>query len=372
MLDGVSHGKVASVFDARLLPRLGRGEPQARRALTLIDLGTALSGLILLGLALFAYHLFDLKVFWEAGHRLLSGERIYPSHAALDLNTRAYFVYPPIVAAVFVPLSLLPLAVAASIYALASIVALYATLRILGVTELRCYLVMLFWMPMLQAVGLGTIAPFLALALALVWKHRDETLVLSLALALAVVAKLFLWPLFLWLLATRRWGAALTSAAASAALVLIPWAALGFHDFLWYPHVLRLLLDHEGATGFSLTAILLPLHFPPVGIAVQLIAVASVFWFARRREGDRRAFSAAVLCALFLSPLVWVHYFAVLVVPIALAQRRFGWLWFLPVLAFYPYLNNLHHWWVAAIVSAVLMLPGALTLRSQWPHPLLR
>jgi hypothetical protein len=67
-----------------------------------------------------------------------------------------------------------------------------------------------------------------------------------------------------------------------------------------------------------------------------------------------------------------VHYFAVLVVPIAVAQRRFGWLWLLPVLAFYPYLNNLHHWWVAAIVSAALMLPGALTLRSQWPHPLPR
>ena len=70
-----------------------------------------------------------------------------------------------------------------------------------------------------------------------------------------------------------------------------------------------------------------------------------------------------------LSPLVWVHYFAVLVVPIALARRRFGWLWVLPVVAFWPYSNNLHHWWIAAIVSAVLMLACALTLRPRWPQP---
>jgi hypothetical protein len=124
VLEGVSRAEVAPVFDARLVPPSERGQPRARPALSLIDLGTALVGLTLLGLAFFAYHLFDFKVFWEAGHRLLSGERIYPSHAALDLNTRAYFVYPPIVAAVFAPLSLLPLVVAASIYALASIVAL--------------------------------------------------------------------------------------------------------------------------------------------------------------------------------------------------------------------------------------------------------
>jgi hypothetical protein len=370
VLEGVSRAKVASVFDARLVPPSERGQPRSRPALSLIDLGTALVGLIVLSLALFAYHFFDFNVFWEAGHRLLSGDRLYPSRAALDVNTRNYFVYPPIVAVAFVPLSLLPPAVAASIYLVASILALYATLRILGVTELRCYVVMLLWMPMLQAVGLGTIAPFLALALALAWKHRERTLVLSLVLAFAVVAKLFLWPLFFWLVATRRWKATLTSAAACAALVLIPWAALGFRDILWYPHVLRLLLDQEEAIGFSVTAVLSLLHFTPATIAVQLISVASVFWFARRYDGDRRAFIAAVLCALVLTPLVWVHYFAVLVVPIALAQRRFGWLWLLPVLAFTPYPNNLHHWWIAAPVSAVLMLAGALTLRSRWPEPL--
>lgn len=371
MLEEVSQTDVAPVvLGPKLVPASSRqGLPVVRRRWTRIDVGTGVLGLILMGLALFTYHLFDFKIFWEAGRHLISGDRIYPSREALDLNSRSYFVYPPIVAALFVPLSLLPLAVAGTIYVLLSVGAIYATLRVLGVMDVRCYLVLLLWMPVLQAVGLGTIAPFLVLVLALAWRYRSRPICLSLALGVGVAAKLFLWPLLFWLLATRRWRAGVMTAAASAAFVLLPWAALGFRDFLWYPHALRLLLDHEQGTGFSVAAVLVPLHFTPLTIAIQVLAVTSVFWFARRPEGDRRAFSAAVVCALVLSPLVWIHYFAVLVVPIALVQRTFGWLWLLPVLAFWPPPNNLHHLWIAAIVSAVLTLSGVLTLRSRWPHP---
>jgi Glycosyltransferase family 87 len=319
-------------------------------------------GLVLLSLAFVVYHLFDFKIFWEAGKNLLDGERIYPSHAELDLATRTYFVYPPVVAVAFVPFSLLPLVVAGALYSLLALLATGMTLRVLGIEDKRCYIALLFWMPVLQGVGLGTIAPFLALALAIAWKYRHSALTMPLVLSVAVVAKLFLWPLLFWLVATRRWRAAALSGLATAVLVLVPWALLGFRDFDWYPHALRLLLDHEQQLGFSASTALGPLHANVVAPAIQLGAVLAIFFLARQEDGDRRSFSAAVICALLLSPLVWIHYFVVLVVPIALASRRFGWMWVLPAAAFWPPPNNLHHPWIASCVFCVFAVAGGLTL----------
>jgi hypothetical protein len=321
-------------------------------------------GLLLILVGLFAYRQFDFKVFWEAGRDLLHGDRIYPSRAELGENTRSYFVYPPFVAMAFVPFAVLPFGASAVLYVALAIAATVATLRILGVEDRRCYLALLFWMPVLQSVGLGTIAPFLGLALAVAWTQRHSRYAMPVCLALAVAAKLFLWPVAFWLLATKRWRAAATWIVATAFVVFVPWAVLGFRDLGWYPHALRLLLDHEQSLGFSTSVALGAIHLGPATIVVQAIAVASVFWLARRPDGDRRAFSAAIVAALVLSPLLWIHYFALLVVPVALARRSFSWLWVAPALAFWPPPNNLGHPAVAVAVFAVLTLTATLTLRE--------
>ncbi|MDX6408477.1 MAG: alpha,2-mannosyltransferase, partial [Gaiellaceae bacterium] len=130
--------------------------------------------LVLTTLAFRTYQLFDFRVFWEAGHRLLTGARLYPDEASLNADTRDYYVYPPVVALIFAPLSMLPYGVAAVVYAIASVAAILASLRLIGVTDWRCYAVLPLWMPVLQAVGLGTVGPFLALSLALAWRFRDR------------------------------------------------------------------------------------------------------------------------------------------------------------------------------------------------------
>ena len=53
--------------------------------------------------------------------------------------------------------------------------------------------------------------------------------------------------------------------------------------------------------------------------------------FARRGD-DARSFTCAVAATLALSPIVWLHYLVVLLVPIAIARPRFSALWLLPVL----------------------------------------
>ena len=51
-----------------------------------------------------------------------------------------------------------------------------------------------------------------------------------------------------------------------------------------------------------------------------------------RRDDDQRSFTCAVAATLTLSPIVWLHYLVVLVVPTAIARPRFSPLWLLPVL----------------------------------------
>jgi hypothetical protein len=48
---------------------------------------------------------------------------------------------------------------------------------------------------------------------------------------------------------------------------------------------------------------------------------------AARRKDDRLSFSLAVLAAIALTPIVWLHYFSLLVVPVAIYRPRFAWVW---------------------------------------------
>jgi hypothetical protein len=50
-----------------------------------------------------------------------------------------------------------------------------------------------------------------------------------------------------------------------------------------------------------------------------------------RRGDERAAFILAIAAALALTPIVWLHYFALLVVVAALAQPTLGVVWFVPL-----------------------------------------
>ncbi len=351
------------------LPREPASSEHTRRRANLAATAAAAFGVALFAVTLAGYDLFDFRVFWAAGQHLLAGERLYPTRAALELNTHTYFVYPPIVAALFVPFSLLPFPLAAALYTLLAVLATAATLRLLGVSDARCYIALLFWIPVLQSIGFGTIEPFLGLALAVAWVKRRSTIAMPLAVACAVAAKLFLWPLIFWLIATRRWRAALTSALATIALIIVPWALLGFRDLTWYPKALRLLLDHERTMGYETKDVLGAVNLGNAAIVVQIIAVLAVFWLAGRHDGDRRSFSAAIVCALLLSPLVWMHYYALLVVPIALVRPRLSWLWVIPVFAFWPPGNNPGQSSVTLAIVAILTGVGVTAVASSPTRP---
>jgi len=47
----------------------------------------------------------------------------------------------------------------------------------------------------------------------------------------------------------------------------------------------------------------------------------------------RKSFALAITAALVLSPIVWMDFYALAAIPLAIARPRLSWVWFVPLLA---------------------------------------
>src|SRR5439155_26888769 len=159
--------------------------------------------------------------------------------------------------------------------------------------------------------------PLLALGVAAAWRWRDRRVVAALAVAAVVCTKLFLWPLVVWLVATRRVSTAVGAVAGGVFLALASWAAIGFTGLTSYHGLLDRLTTVEQWRAFSLGALVHALGLPPAvrPPAVLLTgggSLAAIFALARRPEGDRRALAATIGASPVLSPVGWLHFFFLL------------------------------------------------------------
>src|SRR6266516_8176470 len=102
---------------------------------------------------------------------------------------------------------------------------------------------------------IGTLGPLLLLATAAAWRYRERRLVVAAAVVGAVATKLFLWPLVIWLIATRRFRTAAATVALGIAVVFGSWAALGFDGLREYPHRISRVAGLEQEKSFSLFAL---------------------------------------------------------------------------------------------------------------------
>src|SRR5919204_4548784 len=222
------------------------GRPPTRLFAALLRLGDGLLCVLPLAFAfefvfplLRGYHGFDFVVFWHAGRDVLAGHSPYPALASLpnvaNHQSFAPFVYPAPFAVAVAPLALLPLPVASSLFTVLALAAVAGSLRLLGVRDWRCYAAAFSSFPVMSAITLGTVTPFLLLGAAALWRWRNRPLVAGSLLAALVVTKVFLWPLGFWLLASRRYRAAVWSVALSVAAALAGWAAIGFAGLTAYP-----------------------------------------------------------------------------------------------------------------------------------------
>jgi hypothetical protein len=306
----------------------------------------------------------DFAIFRRAGSAVLHGHSPYvqPTLKLLAANDR--FVYPTPFALPFVPFALAPEKAAALVFLVLSVGAVFGSLRLLGVRDWRCYGAALIAVPVFGSLGVGSIGPFLLLLCALGWRFRDRTIA-GVPLALAAAAKLFLWPMLVWLLVTRRFRA-FAASLATIGVTLALWAGIDPAGMQRYPETIRLLNDVQRWKSYSPESLFISLHASAFAseVAVGVVGLAAISAVVvLRRRGDRTTFAAAVVAALVATPILWTHYLVLLLVPIALARPRLAPLWLLPlVLWATPHPESLGIVWRIVLVLTVIGVVAVQTV----------
>jgi hypothetical protein len=305
----------------------------------------------------------DFAIFRRAGRAVLHGHSpyVHPTLKLLAANDR--FVYPTPFAVPFMPFSLAPEKAAAVGFLALSVAAVLTSVWLLGVRDWRCYGAAFLGLPVFGALGVGSIGPILLLLCALGWSLRDRT-VAGVPLALAATAKLFLWPLLIWLLVTRRFRAFAASLAAIAATLAL-WVGIDAGGMRRYPQTVRLLNEVQRWKSYSPQSLLISLHVSVSAseLVAGAVAVAAVSVLVLlRRRGDNATFAAALVAALIATPILWTHYLVLLIAPIAVARPRLAPLWLLPVVLWAtPHPESVGVVWRIALVLGVIAVVGVQT-----------
>jgi hypothetical protein len=315
---------------------------------------------------------------YNAGKAILAGHdpyrQVFLAHLAAIArsgghpNTSfAVPVYPAPDLLAAVPLALLPYHLAGIIFTLLGIVALCLGLWLLGVRDWRCYGAAFLSWPVLHTLRLGQVNELLILAAALAWRWRPRALVCGCAVAAAVVAKVFLWPLGVFLIFTQRWRATAVAVLGAVLCLLAAWAVLGFAGLSSYPGMLNDLSAVEGTAGVSLVSLGAALGVPhgagAVATGLVTLGLIGLAWLSLRAENNERsAFGLLVMAGLASSSLVWPHYMTLLLIPIALLSPGFGPLWLVPLLGYLAPVELTHGdaWQIVPYLAMQLIVVGAL------------
>ena len=321
----------------------------------------------------------DLDVFLRAAGKVLDTVSPYVFHGDKT------FAYPPFLAWLVAPLHPLSSSAAGFVWTLLSLAMVALALWLLELRDWRCYALAFVFLFTRSSIDLGTIEPLILLAVAAAWHWRDRVLQSAGAVGVAIVLKLFLWPLAIWLVLTRRLRAAIAAVVLAVALATVSWAAIGFAGISDYPGVLRRLANDESTSSYSVVALGVRAHLPLlaaqiISVLVALALLVAAAWVARDerrtpRERDIATLTLTLAAALAASPIVWVHYFLLLLVPLALIRPRLSLLWFVPF-AFQPVGEAA---WPAgdarklglALVATLVVLSAAV-VRADWRPSLIR
>jgi hypothetical protein len=275
----------------------------------------------------------DFHPIWLIAGRIVHHQALYSPSVTTAPAWGVDYVYPLPTALAAAPLGLLSVVAAVAVFAVISIGAVIASLWVLGVRDWRCYGAAFVLKSTETAVTTGTLSSLMLLAFALTWRYRNSGWRAGSAVAAGTLMKVFSWPLAIWLVGTRRYlqaGAAAVVAVGSCAVTAM---ILGWHALTVYPSVAKALAKLYGPESYSLPA---GLHATGIGwsgatgaclLAAVGITGAALVGERRGRLRESEAFALVVFAALVATPILWLHYLVLLLVPAALASRRLSAVW---------------------------------------------
>ena len=232
------------------------------------------------------------------------------------------------------PLTVLPIDAAGLVVMVLLVVAVLAIPLFLGVRDWRCVAMVLLWPPVISAIQTANVSILFALASALVWRYRERHRRPGTRLGLALAAKFLLWPVAVWLAVERRLAAVAWAAVSCGVLLLGSWAVVGFDGFGAIPSLLRRLSDVMDETWIQRLRVAARSRGASTGARALDRGRGRRHWSQSSSlagGATAQAFILAIAASLAFTPVVWLHYFALLVVVVALAQPRLGVVWLVPL-----------------------------------------
>jgi alpha-1,2-mannosyltransferase len=322
--------------------------------------------------------------YWPSGHAVLNGHSPFPpptpdivSPHGTDLYPAGPYPAPAVV--LFAPFALLPIWFADVAFTAIVIGSLCFALYLVGVRDWRCYGAAFLWAPVASGIQTANLTLLLLLGLAVLWRVRERLVASAVVVGVLVSLKLLLWPMVVWLLATRRYAAAAWSLVVAIATTVLTWALLdfaGLHDYLRDGQIFAKAYERLTYTPFaffSSLGISSPLA-KGAGYAIAVTTLVAVVFAARRSGSERASFALAVGAALLWAPITWLHYFALVLVPLAILSSAFSPVWLLPAILWLCPVGSPDSPWKFAlpltVCAAVLVLAPRVQASSRLaPRP---
>jgi hypothetical protein len=292
--------------------------------------------------------------------KLLHWENPFPGPDA-ELWRGHNLIWPPVAAFLVAPFTLLSPGGADWAVAIAGLACFMLSLRVVGVRDWRVYGAFALWPSVIGEIRVSHLTPVLCLLTAVAWRHRDSRALPGVAIGLATAIKFFLWPVGVWLAATGRRAAALVAAVVAGASLLLVLPFTSLHDYVRTLLELGRTFDQESYSPFGFLAQIGVSDTVARGVTFVLGAILLVACWRRASLG------LAVAAALVLSPIVWLDYYAVAAIPLAVVRPRLSAVWLAP-LATWGLLSagiGAGNGWGSARVLIVFAIVLAVTVRAE-------
>ena len=317
-----------------------------------LALGLAAFGLLVLSLAISTWigrspgWAYDFHAYYDAALRLIASGTPYQAETLggpFRPGPYGLYLYSPILAALFVPLTWLGEQGAILVWLAVRVAALALTCALMPIPRrlrLATFGVAALSAPVLFDLDLGNVSLLVTFAAVLVWRWLDRPLS-GVALAAALVVRPLMALIAGWWLVRGVWRPVAATVAAFGAIVLLSLAWLRLDVWLQWLTVLRNVGDVTGVKANVDLGSAVLLLGGSAGLAqVALYAgygIAAVAVLLSLRRDRELSYVVTLMATLLVSPLLWDHYLTNLLVPAAfLAARGRWWGLALPLLCWAP------------------------------------
>ena len=306
------------------------GGRTVRRLVTVVALAAVLPALYLPGLV---HDFFDLKIYMRAMDWWAAGHPLYDYVQPDRVQGALYFTYPPFSALLLRPFALLPLGVTVATFTILTAIGLVVTTRWLvqpmierhdlpRVFTVTVAVLLVFTVESTrETITFGQINMLLVVLILadLLFAVPQGRRWAGVGVGLATALKLFPGIFIVYLLATRRWRAAVVASATAALATLLAAAVAPADSWRFWTHELWA-TDRVGRTDYTgnqslfgllsrITAPEKPSQLP--WLLLVVVVAAYGLWRAARaaRAGDALAgLTLTGLVGGLVSPITWTHH----------------------------------------------------------------